>query len=74
METFRDDHLESLLVWNLQHTEGKYIIWLTIADQQQSVVDDVTRIRQHPLVPGDVSIYGFIFDVKTGKQLEVVEA
>ena len=54
--------------------EANYIDWLTIADNAQSVVDDVTRIRNHPLVPGGIVIYGFIYDVATGRLLEVPEA
>ncbi len=55
-------------------TEGNYIDWLTIADNEQSVVEDVQRIRHHPLVPGDIPIYGYIYDVKSGKLKEVSEA
>ncbi|CAI8737376.1 beta-class carbonic anhydrase [Methylococcus capsulatus] len=55
-------------------TEGKYINWLTIANQQQSVLEDVTRIRRHPLVPADIPIYGYIYDVRTGRLVEVPEA
>ena len=55
-------------------TEGSYIDWLTIADSTQSVVEDVTRIRNHPLVPGDIPIYGYIYNVKTGRLEEVPEA
>jgi carbonic anhydrase len=55
-------------------SEGKYIDWLTIADQTQSVVDDVTRIRTHPLVPAGIPIYGYIYDVATGRLVEVPEA
>jgi len=40
----------------------------------QSVVDDVTRIRRHPLVPGGIVIYGLIYDVATGRLVEVPEA
>ena len=54
--------------------EANYIDWLTIVDNAQSVVDDVTRIRHHPLVPGGIVIYGFIYDVATGRLLEVPEA
>jgi carbonic anhydrase len=36
---------------------GEFIEWLTIADQNQSVIDDVERIRSHPLVPRDIAIY-----------------
>lgn len=55
-------------------TEGNYIDWLTIADNPASVVEDVTRIRQHPLVPSDIAIYGYIYDCKTGRLVEVEEA
>lgn len=54
--------------------EGEYIAWLTIKDLAQSVVMDVQRIRSHPLVPKNIPIYGYIYDVKTGKMNEVAEA
>lgn len=54
--------------------EANYIDWLTIADNAASVVDDVTRIRNHPLVPRSIVIYGFIYDVETGRLVEVPEA
>lgn len=53
---------------------GRDIDWLTIADREQSVVDDVTKIRRHPLVPGRVPIYGYVYDVRTGRLLEVPDA
>ena len=53
---------------------GRYINWLTIPNLKQSVIDDVKLIRDHPLVSPTVSIYGFIFDVKNGKLIEVFEA
>jgi carbonic anhydrase len=53
---------------------GEFIEWLTIADQKQAVVDDVTRIRNHPLVPRSIPIYGYVYDVKTGKLIEVEAA
>jgi carbonic anhydrase len=55
-------------------TEGEYVDWLTIHDQQGAVVDDVKRIRSHPLVPGRIPIHGFVYDVKTGRLIEVPEA
>jgi carbonic anhydrase len=38
------------------------------------VTEDVQRIRNHPLVPGDIPIYGYIYDVRSGKLNEVPEA
>jgi carbonic anhydrase len=54
--------------------EGVYIDWLTINDAAQAVTDDVRRIREHPLVPGRIPIYGYIYDVKTGRLVEVPAA
>lgn len=54
--------------------DGKYINWLTIKNQAQSVTEDVMRIKNHPLVPDDIPVYGYIYDVKTGKLSEVTEA
>lgn len=53
---------------------GEYVEWLTIADQKQAVVDDVERIRNHPLVPKTIPVYGFIYDVRSGKLIEVADA
>jgi carbonic anhydrase len=53
---------------------GEFIEWLTIRDQEQSVRDDVQRIREHPLVPKSITIYGYIYDVKSGRLLEVRDA
>jgi carbonic anhydrase len=54
--------------------EGDYIDWLTISDNARSVVQDVTRIRSHPLVPNRIPIYGYIYDVTTGLLVEVPDA
>ena len=55
-------------------TDGKYINWLTFKNNELSVVEDVNRIRNHSLVPNYIPIYGFIYDVKTGKLVEVPDA
>lgn len=52
-------------------TEGSYIDWLTINDREKSVIEDVERIRRHPLVPRGIPIYGYIYEVETGKLIEV---
>lgn len=54
--------------------EAKYIDWLTISEQAQSVTEDVARIKAHPLVPGNIPVYGYIYDVKTGRLVEVPAA
>jgi carbonic anhydrase len=54
--------------------EAQYIDWLTISDNAKSVAEDVARVRNHPLVPGSIPIYGYIYDVATGKLVEIPEA
>jgi carbonic anhydrase len=53
---------------------GEFIEWLTIKDQRQSVLDDVNRIRNHPLVPKTIPVHGYIYDVASGKLVEVEAA
>ena len=55
-------------------TEAKYIGWLTISNRDQSVIEDVARIRAHPLVPRTIPIYGYVYDVKTGQLIEIPDA
>ncbi len=54
--------------------EGKYIDWLTIEDNERSVVEDVQRIRRHPLVPSSIPICGYMYDTRSGRLVEVAEA
>jgi carbonic anhydrase len=90
METFTDDVMRKLLRSSLKTAsvdasgwhdaggggspEGEHISWLTIPNQEQSVLEDVQRICNHPLVPGAIPIYGYIYDVKSGKLIEVPAA
>jgi carbonic anhydrase len=55
-------------------TECNYINWMTFSDNAKSVLEDVTRIRNHPLVRRDIPIYGYIYDVKSGKLVEIPAA
>jgi carbonic anhydrase len=53
---------------------GRFVKWLSFVDLAGSVTEDVRRIRSHPLVPASIPIYGYIFDVKTGRLIEVEAA
>ena len=50
------------------------IDWLTFNDNEKSVVEDVLKLKSHPLVPNSIPIYGYIYDCKTGNLKEVFEA
>jgi len=44
---------------------------LTFKNLEASVSEDVQRIKNHPLVAKDIPVYGYIYDVKSGKLIEV---
>jgi len=54
--------------------EAQHISWLTIKNQEQSVLEDVLRIKSHPLVPANIPVYGYIYDCSTGRLIEVPAA
>ncbi len=48
---------------------GQDASWLSIgaiADQRQALRADVRRVRSHPLLPSEVEVAGFVYDVDTG--------
>jgi carbonic anhydrase len=55
-------------------TEGRFIKWHTISDQAGAVVDDVRHVRSHPLIPAGIPVYGYVYDVRSGRLIEVPEA
>jgi carbonic anhydrase len=55
-------------------TAAEFVEFLTIKDQAQSVLADVIRIRTSPLIPKSIPIYGYIYDVHSGKLIEVPAA
>ena len=56
------------------HAAGHFIKWHTIKNQPDSVTQDVRRIREHPLAPTNVPVYGYVYDVRTGRLDEVKTA
>ena len=67
MLTFSNDDMVEKL-----GDQASSIDFLPFSDLAASVKEDVDRIRQHPLVPDDIPVSGYIYDVKTGKLQEVV--
>jgi len=51
--------------------EGWHTAWLTFRGVEQSVRDDVARIKDSALTPKDVPIYGYVYDVRTGRLIPV---
>ena len=47
------------------------IDFLPFSDLEHSVRQDVRTIRDSPLIPDEISVHGYVFDVKTGRLREV---
>ncbi len=48
---------------------GQPVIWQrfhVVDDQHRALLEDVERVRTHPLIPATVAVGGFLYDVDTG--------
>jgi carbonic anhydrase len=70
MLTFSNDDLRKLLKERLA-ADASGIDFLPFGDLAKSVRDDVATVRAHRLIPRDVPVSGFIYDVKSGRLQEV---
>jgi carbonic anhydrase len=70
MLTFTNDQLRERLREHLG-ADASGVDFLPFADLEQSVRDDVAAIRASPLVPDDVAVRGFVYDVRSGRLREV---
>jgi carbonic anhydrase len=73
MLTFTNDDLRTKLEDELGVDAGD-VDFLPFADLDQSVRDDVERIRSSPLLPEGITVSGYVYEVETGRLREVVPA
>ena len=66
MLTFTNDQIRQRLRDRLG-ADASGIDFLPFGDLDQSVRDDVATIRSSPLVPDDVAVSGFVYDVRSGR-------
>ena len=59
----RDDGWHNVPDGESGSVSGYYISWQTINNVEGSVVQDVRRLREHPLVSPKVTIYGYLYDI-----------
>lgn len=60
---------ESEMRAKLTASTGQDSMWMTlgmIEDQRAALVEDVHRVRSHPLIPSSVIVGGFMYDVDSG--------
>jgi carbonic anhydrase len=48
--------------------------YLSFSDTDQSVREDVARLRDVKTLPDDVTVFGYVYDVRTGTLREVEPA
>lgn len=60
-----DDELRTLVA-ETNHADTTGWDPLSIADQEATVRADVARLRHDPLLPDDLVVGGFVYDVHTG--------
>lgn len=53
------------------HADASHIDFLPFPDVEESVREDVTFLLGSPLIPDDIPIRGFVYDVHSGKLTEV---
>ena len=66
MLTFTNDQIRQRLRDRLG-ADASAIDFLPFGDLDQSVRDDVAAIRSSPLIPDDVAVSGFVYDVRSGR-------
>ena len=74
MLTFKDDDLRTRLL----NSTGKLAVaparFYAFNDVEQNVREQVQKLRSHPWIPQQITVRGFVYDVKSGRLKKVTEA
>lgn len=70
MLTFTNDQLQDQIRRELD-ADASAIDFLPFSDLEESVRRDVATVRNSPLIPRDIPVSGFTYDVRTGRLHEV---
>jgi carbonic anhydrase len=70
MLTFSNSDLRTKIKQDL-HANADSIDFLPFGNLEQSVRDDVATLKASPLIPDNIEISGFIYDVESGKLIPV---
>jgi carbonic anhydrase len=73
MLTFSNEDLQQKLA-DETGEDASSIDFLPFPDLEQSVRDDVNRIKESRFIPDDIPVRGFVYDCQTGKLNEVTAA
>jgi carbonic anhydrase len=70
MGKYSDSDIRSKVMDDLGADAGD-MAFLTFSDVRESVREDVELLRGSPLIARDVTVRGFVYDVKTGRLSEI---
>jgi carbonic anhydrase len=70
MLTFTNEQLRQKLRRDL-NADASDVDFLPFSDLEDSVRRDVATVRNSPLIPDNITVSGFIYDVRTGRLREV---
>ncbi len=73
MMTFQNEDLAAKIKEDLG-VDASGRDFLTFSSLEESLREDVEKVRASDLIPDDISVYGAIYDVKTGELREVVRS
>ena len=71
MLTFTNEQIRNQLKQDL-NADASAIDFLPFSDVDESVRKDLVTIRANPLIPKDIPVRGFVYDVTTGRLREIV--
>jgi carbonic anhydrase len=73
MLTFKDEELRTKLLSATGTAAVVPAAFHTFSNLEQNVREQMQKVRAHPWIPKNVSVRGFVYDVKTGRLNEVAE-
>src|ERR1700735_755225 len=71
MLTFKDEELAAKLEAGTNAAAVSPQRFYAFPDLEKNVQQQIQRVKSHPWIPANISVRGFIYDVKTGKLNEV---
>jgi len=74
MLTFKDEDLRSKLQKQTGTAAVAPVAFHAFSNLEENLRQQIQKVKSHPWVPKQISVRGFVYDVKTGRLKEVAEA
>src|SRR5438034_5141635 len=74
MLTFKDEDLRSKLQKQTGTAAVSPVAFHAFSNLEENVRQQIQKVRSHPWLPKQISVRGFVYDVKTGRLKEVAQA